>query len=127
MANDGNNSEYAALNTPKPSEWLEKQQSGSRKSKFLVRSFPPLLCFVRSEEEWVGCWGNPWRLAKFGLKVSCRVAGLAHPISAAHRRSCRSRGSHSHRCRRRRIGFPQEQDQDEWKQLEQQLHQQQFQ
>jgi len=37
MASDDRNSNYASLNdNGRPSAWLEKQQSGSRKSKFLV-------------------------------------------------------------------------------------------
>jgi len=36
MASDGPNSNYASLDNGKPSEWLEKQQSGTRKSKLLI-------------------------------------------------------------------------------------------
>ena len=50
MASEARNNSYTNLADPnRPSEWLEKQQSGTRKSKFLVCFFLRL-CLVRSEE-----------------------------------------------------------------------------
>ena len=57
MASDGRTSSYTHLaDNGRPSEWLEKQQSGSRRSKLLVCRLR--LCLVYCEAEWVGCWAE---------------------------------------------------------------------
>lgn len=65
MASEARNNSYTNLADPnRPSEWLEKQQSGTRKSKFLVCSFSAFVLFA-PKREWVGCWGMSWHPAKF--------------------------------------------------------------
>lgn len=54
MASEGNNN-YSSLGGTSP--WLEKQVSGNRRTKKIVRPFPRRRG-GHSKEEWVGCWGQ---------------------------------------------------------------------
>jgi len=85
MLNDGRDSSYTHLGgTRHSSAWLEKQQSGSRRSKIFVCPSPASVAFVVQRSGSV-TGGEPWPFAKgFVVFQVCVLGGL---IDSSYSRS----------------------------------------
>lgn len=125
MVNRDNSYTNLSGNGQTSSAWLEKQQSGSRKSKFIVR--PPPFSVRCKVDRLPESLGTPSPRPSPFSELTHWTDVLIHLVSVAHRCSRWPCGPHRYRCWRWRVALQQEQEIKRGLKQQQHLGQQWFQ